>query len=81
MPPDGYDTITLPEETVEAIDEHAEAIGASSRAEAIEGLIESHDARVTAFVDELSDGAVEDIAARTSHRVAEELTDATSPLR
>lgn len=66
MPPDGYDTVTLPEDVVADLDAHADQMNARSRAEAIRALLSDGDAASVVAdlqqeVDSLAfDGAMSD---------------------
>ena len=79
MPPNGYETVTLPTDLLADLDEYADATGADSRATAIRALLDNH----TPFEDDtdpegvrveaVDEGALDDVASRTARRVVEEL--------
>lgn len=73
MPPDGYDTVTLPGELVAQIDDHAKSIGADSRADAIRSLFDGYDSRVSARVVDVDRDVLRDIATETARASADEL--------
>ncbi|MFP4117235.1 MAG: hypothetical protein ACLFSD_00080 [Salinivenus sp.] len=73
MPPDGYEAVTLPVELVAQIDDHANAIGADSRADAIRSLFGGYDSRVSARVVAIDTSVVDDIAAAAGAKAADEL--------
>lgn len=73
MPPNGYDTVTLPTELVEQIDERVSQLGYESRAEAIRTLLNPSEARMSAHVEVIDDPVIEDIAGRVATRTADEL--------
>lgn len=73
MPPDGHTTVTLPDELVDELDSMAQALGASSRADAIEMLLSDYDPRVSAYVTEIDGGVVDDLTSQIAAKTAEEL--------
>lgn len=73
MPPDGHTSVTLPNELVAQLDEHAQAIGARSRADALASLFDGYDSRVSARVEEIDAAVIDDLAATLGPKVAEEL--------
>lgn len=73
MPPDGYETVTLPKALVERIDEHAEQIGVDSRTAALRNLIAEAETSDNTESVELDRGTITDIANETSNQVVREL--------
>ena len=73
MPPEGYDTVTLPTDVVEQIDERVEAGAYESRAEALRAALDSGDLRMSARVEAINDGVIDDLAARVAAHTADEV--------
>jgi len=73
MPPEGYETVTLPERLVAELDHHSKSIGASSRAEAIRSLLDGYDSRVSARVTDIESGVYEDMATVLGPKIAEQV--------
>lgn len=66
MPPEGYTTVTLPDELVAQIDDHPEP----TRADTIQSLLNTGASKETVTVD---GGSVDDIANQTAQKVVREL--------
>lgn len=75
MPPEGYTTVTLPDELVAQLDDHANAIGALSRADAVRSLFDGYETSVSARVVEIENDVIEDIAGRVAASTADELEE------
>jgi len=73
MPPEGYDTVTLPKGLVQRIDEHAESIGVDSRTAALRNLLATSTTPESDSEGQLSQSAIDDIATQTSNQVVRDL--------
>lgn len=73
MPPEGYETVTLPTELVAQIDSHANAIGAESRSQAIQSLFDGVDTRASSHVVSVDSGVLNDISNTLADDIATEL--------
>ena len=73
MPPNGYETVTLPTDLLADLDEYADATGANSRATAIRALLDGDADPEAVRVEAVAEGALDDVANRTARRVVEEL--------
>lgn len=67
MPPDGYETVTLPERIVERLD----ALDGRSRAAAVRMLLDEYESDDGDSA--LGDDVIEDIATRTATKTADEV--------
>jgi len=73
MPPKGYETVTLPNDVVELIDERVDPGPYESRADALRSLLEPNEVRASARVEVIEDKVLEDIAGRVAARTADEV--------
>jgi Arc/MetJ-type ribon-helix-helix transcriptional regulator len=75
MPPNGYETVTLPTEVVEMIDQRVGRGYCDSRADVIRTILEPSEKRVSAVVEVIDDDVLEELAARTAVRTADEVEE------
>lgn len=73
MPPDGYTSITVPDEVAAKLTEEAEKTGADSLTTVIESLVDSPDPHVRARIEAMNDGVRADFADEVARRTAEEV--------
>mgnify|MGYP006301456181 CR=1 FL=1 len=72
MPPNGYDTVTLPTDLIEKLDDYA---GDSSRADAIRSLLSESDDGTDARITDIDDDVIDDLVSRFATETASEVED------
>ena len=73
MPPKGYQTVTLPNDVVEMLDERVDPGPYESRADALRSLLDPSDMRMSAQVEVIKDDVLEELAGRVAAKTAEEV--------
>lgn len=73
MPPEGYETITLPSNVVERLDNLADEINNPSRASVIVACMNAYESEESSDTVALDGGSVDDIANQTAQKVVREL--------
>jgi len=73
MPPEGYETVTLPENLVERIDNMADEMNNPSRASVILTCLNAYEQDENTEYAQLDAGTISDIANQTSNQVVRDL--------